>query len=41
MKKAIFWFPDKVASWNSNLKKRKECTGMELIAWVCGKGPNP
>ena len=38
MKKAIFQFPDKVASWNKNLKKRKECTGMDLIALVCGKG---
>lgn len=38
---AIFQFPDKVASWNDNLRERKECTGMELIAWVCGKGNIP
>lgn len=41
MKKAIFQFPDKVASWNNNLKKRKECTGTEVIAGVCGRGTVP
>lgn len=34
---AVFQFPDKVASWNNNLKERNLCTGMGLIAWFCGK----
>lgn len=29
MKKAIFQFLDKVASWNNNLKKRKERNAQE------------
>lgn len=31
MKKAIFQFPDKVASWNNNLKKRIHRNGTDCL----------
>jgi hypothetical protein len=36
VKKAIFQFPDKVASWNNNLKKEVHRHGTDCL--VCGKG---